>query len=121
MTTAPGDHEQALSALVILRPPGEGPVVDRLTADRVHQLIPSPSVVQTVTEWFASRGFDVGEAVGISFALTGPRSLFEDTFHLPAGRPGYEPLGLDALPQDVARHISTITFAPPPEFGPDNP
>ncbi|MFE2213453.1 hypothetical protein ACFW93_16035 [Streptomyces canus] len=95
--------------------------MDRLTADRVHHLVPSPDVVRTVSQWFTSRGFEVGDAVGISFALTGPRSLFDDTFGLSEGAPRPEALGVDALPLEVARHIREITFTAPPEFGPTNP
>lgn len=95
--------------------------MDRLTADRIHRLVPSPDVVQTVSQWFTSRGFEVDDAVGISFAITGPRSLFDDTFGFFEGAPRHEALSVDALPLDVARHISTITFTAPPEFGPADP
>ncbi|GAA2428983.1 hypothetical protein [Streptomyces macrosporus] len=122
MTTVPGGRDPILSALVVLRPTGEGPALDHLIADRVHRFLPSPDVVRTVAAWFASRGFDVDEAVGISFALTGPRSLFQETFRLRGGDPRQEaPLGLDALPREVARHISAVTFTAPPDFGPGNP
>ncbi|AZQ40157.1 hypothetical protein EJ357_47670 [Streptomyces cyaneochromogenes] len=95
--------------------------MEEITANHVHQFLPSPDVVRAVTRWFTSRGFDVGETVGISFPLTGPHSLFQDTFHLPAGELPQEALSLDALPPDIARHIDTATFTPPPEFGPGNP
>ena len=95
--------------------------MDRLTADRVHQTLPSRDVVRTVSQWFASRGFEVGDAVGISLALTGPRSLFDATFALSEGAPRHESLSIDALPVDVARHINEITFTAPPEFGPATP
>lgn len=122
MTAVPGGRDPALSALVVLRAVGEEPAMDHLTADRVHRFVPPPEVVRTVTAWFASRGFDVGEATGISFALTGPRSLFRETFRLRGGDPPREePLGLDALPQEVARHVSAVVFTAPPDFGPGNP
>ncbi|MDW8808087.1 hypothetical protein P1P68_25705 [Streptomyces scabiei] len=127
-------QQDLLSALVILRPAGEEPTMDALTADRVHRLVPSPDVVRTVNRWFTARGFEVGDAVGISFALTGPRSLFADTFGLREGAPRPEArnadapdadapytLNADALPGDVARYISEITFPAPPDFGPPHP
>ncbi|EMF57525.1 hypothetical protein QBA35_40315 [Streptomyces bottropensis] len=119
----PDDRRRLLSALVVLRPSGEGPVMDRLTADRVHRLVPSPDVVRTVRQWFTSRGFEVGDAVGISFALTGPPFLFDATFARPEdqGVPRHEALSVDALPRDVARHISEIAFTTPPDFGPAHP
>lgn len=117
-----GRQQDLLSALVILRPAGEEkPAVGELTAESVHRLVPSPDVVRTVSRWFTARGFEVGDAVGISFALTGPRSLFHVTFGLPEGVPRPEALNADALPGDVARHISEITFAAPPDFGPAHP
>ncbi|MDX3517842.1 hypothetical protein [Streptomyces scabiei] len=135
-------QQDLLSALVILRPAGEEPTMDGLTADCVHRFVPSPDVVRTVSRWFTARGFEVGDAVGISFALTGPRSLFADTFGPPEGAPRPEArnadasdrldadapdadaphaLDADALPGDVARYISEITFAAPPDFGPPHP
>ncbi|MGW1672420.1 hypothetical protein [Streptomyces sp. NPDC002324] len=51
------------------------------------------------------RGFEVGDAVGISFALTGPPSLFDATF---AGREG----------QGAPRHEALSVDDPTPRRGP---
>ncbi|MFE7760446.1 hypothetical protein [Streptomyces sp. NPDC057438] len=116
-----GRQQDLLSALVVLRSAGEEATTDGLTADRVHRFVPSPDAVRTVSRWFTARGFEVGDAVGISFALTGPRSLFHDTFGLPEDAPRPTALPTDALPGDVARYVSEITFAAPPDFGPAHP
>lgn len=72
-------------------------------------------------QWFASRGFTTSAPAGISFSVTGPRSLFEETFHVEfdeaGNRPGHEVLELP-LPDDLAGEVDAVTFAEPPDFGP---
>jgi hypothetical protein len=75
-----------------------------------------------VSEFFATAGFETGPFVGTSFAITGPRGRFEETFGAAAGsslaqtRP--VELSTSALPDDVAGAIAAIAVGGPPDFGP---
>lgn len=75
-------------------------------------------------QWFVRRGFTTSAPAGISFSVTGPRSLFEDTFHVQfdeaGNRPGHEvlELTLPELPDELADAVDAVTFSEPPDFGP---
>jgi hypothetical protein len=123
--------EHPLSALVVLRPaPGRelgdaGPI----TSANVAESLPEPGAVATAQAVFSRLGFDVSAAGGPSFSITGPRSLFEEVFEpleiegeavrtsVRAARGGLE-LRLDRLPPDARELVQTVTFTPPPDFGP---
>jgi hypothetical protein len=75
-----------------------------------------------VSEFFATSGFETGPFVGTSFAITGPRERFEETFGATAGSSLAETrpveLSPSALPDDVAGAIAVIAVGGPPDFGP---
>lgn len=123
--------EPELSAQVVLRPAG-GPPRSPVTADTLRDHTPDPDDAARVAEHLRSEGFEAGPLVGTSFSITGPRSRFETTFgvHLEVERgpddlvsrvttsEGDLELPVGRLPTAVARHVSAVTFTPPPDFGP---
>jgi hypothetical protein len=127
---SPGDPN--VSAEVILRPAGGRRVSgqDRITSENVQAFLPDPSAVSGVSEFFRRVGFEVSEAVGLSFSIAGPVSLFEGVFgeHLSLtgeGRiteirtdGGRLEMPLDRVPPELADLIEIVTFTPPPDFGP---
>jgi hypothetical protein len=123
-----------LSALVVMRPPAGGPLSGAsITSESVAGLMPDPAAVERARSHFSSRGFEVSEAVAISFSITGPRSVFEETFGdhpaldaaertvRGAGGEGPLELPLDRLPDEVRETVEAVTFTPPPAFGPTAP
>ena len=129
------NEDTRISALVVLRPEkddaGSGPI----TSEVVGSYMPSRAAVEAATSFFAKHGFDVDDAVAISFSITGPRSLFEKLFgqkleieRSRGGEPrsvridsGSLEFDLSALPQNISRNLQAVTFTPPPDFGPGNP
>jgi hypothetical protein len=122
--------DQPLSALVVMRS-AEGTRVpgEAVTAETISRYLPDPAVVSTLMTFLGHYGFDVSEAVGISFSITAPRSRFESFFGTPAHiaqerglktvstEQGLE-LPLAALPEELRGYVDAITFTPPPDFGP---
>jgi hypothetical protein len=120
-----------LSAQVVLRPAGE-PSRLPITADTLLDHAPDPGDAAQVAEHLRAEGFEVGPLVGTSFAITASRTRFETTFgvHLEVERgpddavsrvttsEGEFELPVGRLPTAVARHVSAVTFTPPPDFGP---
>jgi hypothetical protein len=109
--------EPAASALVILRT--DATCDDATRAD--------PASARRVQDHLRSLGFDVGPLVGTSFSITAPVDLFRRSFGddrpFAADEPrpaGDAPLDLpvDRLPDEAARAVRSITFSPPPDFGP---
>jgi hypothetical protein len=109
------------SALVVLHP-GSGPPPG---PGREGEVPPDPAVVEQVVGWFHRRGFGTGPVVGISFAVTGPATLFGEVFGdaaLSSPGPGQEvALPLGSLGDDVAAHVAAVVRTGPPDFGPGNP
>ena len=127
------EKDQIISAQLLL-PAATGRVVDAetlITADNIGDYAPSSDTIAKVTDAFAKLGFDVGEMVGISLSITAPASTFEEVFavQLCQQKDGgimalhedcietYE-LPLKALPEQVADLVMSVTFTPPPDFGP---
>ena len=116
--------EPAASALVILRTDAAGPAHD----DAVR---PDPVSVRRVQDHLRSLGFEVGPLIGTSFSITAPVDLFRRSFGddppVAAASPprsvGDDLLDLpvDRLPDEAARAVRSITFSPPPDFGPFAP
>ncbi|HEX2296551.1 MAG TPA: hypothetical protein VHN37_14750 [Actinomycetota bacterium] len=115
--------------MVVLRTPPRAPGVE-LTAANIERFAPDAGAIESAQAFFRERGFDVGPVVGISFAITAPLDRFRATFpdvetrqRRALDRPDAqeETLGLESLPDDVARGIEAVTFTAPPEFGPGNP
>lgn len=73
-----------------------------------------------------SLGFEIGQCVGNSLSITAAARLFESCFHVKlqegdggvqfAGE-GYE-LAAEKIPLSLRAQIVTVTFMPPPDFGP---
>jgi hypothetical protein len=101
-----------ISAQVVLR--AKGPItVATLAANQ-----PPKEAVDAARKLFREAGFELGDYVGISFSISGSRSLFEKFFKTRLDKlKGYE-LPLRALPKDVVSLIEAVTFTPPPDFGP---
>jgi hypothetical protein len=123
--------DELLSALVVLRPGPGRELGDRgaITAENVHESLPSQDAVASTEAWFRERGFEVGPGTGASFSIAAPRSTFERIFAplqvggTPAARSaqtaeGELELPLDDVPDDVRANVQAVTFTPPPEFGP---
>ncbi len=123
-----------LSAQVTLRsasgkaPGGETAV----TSENVHEYAPASETAASAPRDFAEAGFEVGPVVGNGFSITGPASLFKKVFGVEVRHvegegakvmggegeeAGYE-LPLDDLQVPLGRGVASITFTPPPDFGP---
>jgi hypothetical protein len=109
--------EEQQSAQVVLR---HGPAsgTDEV---RAAEVAPPADVADRVASWFHAQGFDIGPIVGISFAISGPASLFEQVFGTsPAVGESLE-LPLATLADDVVEQVDAVIVPPPPDFGPGNP
>jgi hypothetical protein len=112
--------EPAASALVILR-------TDAAADD--DRARPDPASARQVQDHLRSLGFEVGALIGTSFSITAPVDLFRRSFGDEAaidtaashGDTAEVDLPTDLLPDDAARSVRSITFAPPPDFGPIAP
>ena len=127
--------KQNLSAQVILRPASGKRTLspEQITAENVHEMMPSAADAGTAQRFFANAGFDVSGVFGNSFSITGEQTLFEKIFgtkiftnekraikarsktdgessELPSNK----------LPEDVKKTVETVTFTEPPDFGPTN-
>ncbi|GAB3897988.1 hypothetical protein ACFQ1S_29720 [Kibdelosporangium lantanae] len=106
----PDDRQQ--SAEVVLTTP-TGTPHPPITSENIAQYQQDPTKVEPIRRWFRDQGFDTGELTGISFTVTGPRSLFEQVLG-----PGDQELPLTNLPTEITEAIEAVTFSPPPDFGP---
>ena len=128
-------NKKALSAEVVLRP-ASGKAFDSrtaITSENIAEYLPSPDTVAAAQRAFTRAGFDVGNAVGMSFSITAPASTFEKVFkvklartdrggvkaRVQSGAQSYE-LPITALPRELAKNVVAATFSPPPDFGPGN-
>lgn len=129
----PGENE-VVSAQVVLRSAGGPRLPHGVTAENVRNLAPPPGAVALARKAFEENGFSVTSVVGNSFSITGPVQLFQDRLHTrieresatgalkathPDGSVACE-LPTGALPSEVRSIIETVTFTPPPDFGPSN-
>lgn len=128
------EGDLTLSAQVVLRPADGSPLsgAEQITAATVGRYAPDSHAVAAAQAFFRAAGFAVGETPGISFAITGPKALFEEVFGdelvdaadgLAAGAPvtraaGARELSLVQLPEDVAVTLQAVVFTAPPDFGP---
>jgi hypothetical protein len=99
----------------------------RITSENVGEWAPSAETIVRVSHALRDMGFEVGECVGNSIAITGPARLFESRFHTKlrdvarggvqfAGG-GYE-LAPEKIPLALRPQVIAVTFTPPPDFGP---
>lgn len=119
----PARSAELLSAEVVLH--GQDSTgTQPITSTNLAQHRPDPNRATQVRNWFEQRGFTTNDVRGISFSLTGPRALFDDTFgthrHDAAAEPGKDvtELPLPEMPEHVAGVVECVTFSPPPDFGP---
>lgn len=124
--------DQIVSAQVILRPARPRRSQAPVTAENVHEVLPSAQAAELARNAFERAGFEVGPLVGNSFSISGPARLFKTVLHTDlerdrrtkaikakgAGGSARFELPKSAFPPDVASLIETITFTPPPDFGP---
>jgi pro-kumamolisin-like protein len=103
--------------------PGPG---TRITSQNIHEWAPSAETIERVSDHFRAMGFEVGECVGNSMAITGPVRLFESGFRVRLRKAGggmqfagerYE-MASEKIPSTLRAHVAAITFTPPPDFGP---
>jgi hypothetical protein len=85
-------------------------------------ILDDAAAARDVSEFFATAGFETGPFVGTSFAISGPRERFEETFGAEAGASLGETtpveLPASALPDTVAGAIAAIAVGGSPDFGP---
>ncbi len=121
---------------VLLRP-ASGATIDGstvITADNIRDYTPSAETIDVTTRYFGDQGFQVGPAVGISFAVTAPKEHFEKLFGASLQRNeqgmlqvvdpddgsfGYE-LPLDRLPDGVRSRVIVVALEEPTSFGPSD-
>lgn len=117
-----------MSAMVLVRSASGARVTGEaeITAESVDRYRPTPDDARAARAAFTARGFQVGDLVGIAFAITAPQATFERTFRVTlkarddggvsiAGRAGLE-LPLEALPEDLGRLLTAVTFSPPADL-----
>jgi hypothetical protein len=109
--------EEQQSAQVVLRH-GPSGWTDEV---RAAEAPPPAEVADQVASWFQAQGFDTGPIVGISFAISGPASLFELVFGTTPALGSSLELPLTTLADDVVEHVDAVVVPPPPDFGPGNP
>ena len=123
-----------LSALVVMRPASGDDIggLERITSDNVAGYAPDPEGVRNAQAFFEAKGFEVFPPVALAFSIAGSQLLFEETF---GGKLRVEEMGdgstvsaateggelemsLELLPSAILRVVQTVTFEPPPDFGP---
>jgi len=117
------DPDEALSALVILRPADPSAAGEPVTSANLARHAPASGAVDSAMQYFTGRGFEVGTFVGTSFSIAAPAPAFRAVFgrSLPTGARGDLEFDLRALPTNVRRHVQAVSFSEPLEFGPGGP
>ena len=98
----------------------------RITSENVVDWAPSVESIERVSVAFEVAGFDVGVCVGNSFSITGTVLLFESCFGTGLRKTsggvqfahGGVELFAENVPSELQADIDTVTFTPPPDFGP---
>lgn len=127
--------EQIISAQVLLVS-ATGKIVDGntiITSQNIDSYRPSEETVQLVSQYFRNHGFEVSPLVGISFTISASAKHFSEFFDtsLTEDEAGgtrsvsnsnttRSDLSLDPLEKIIAGSIISVTFVPPPDFGPTN-
>ena len=129
MTDEP-DREEAVTALVLLRPASGEEITGRtpITADTLARYAPDPDDADRVARGFRDAGFEVGPLGGISMAVTAPLAQFEEFFGTTVARApdggwvtadetagGERELPLSGLPSDLAARVAAVAFDEPAE------
>jgi len=127
------DEKEAVSAQVVLKS-ASGKSFDDLTeitAENVHDFLPTDEAVTMATEAFMLAGFQVGTVVGNNFSISAEVGNFEKVFNVRLryqtsgevmavrddGSSSYE-LPIKDLPTSLGDLIEVIIFTKPPDFGP---
>ncbi len=95
----------------------------------ISAMVMAAGEAESLRARFAEHGFEAGNAVGGTFAITGPKALFEQVFRVPielgeqgpivaGGEGDARELPLEGLPPDLRSGVRLATFSPPPDFGP---
>jgi hypothetical protein len=128
-----GKKQDSLSAQVVLKAAsGKSPAGQAITSENIRDYLPSQEAVRIARSALAEAGFEVGNVVANSFSITAPATTFEKVFGArirrdpqrglakQTGQEGTLELPLKKLGREVAGVIETVTFSPPPDFGPGN-
>jgi hypothetical protein len=125
---------QVVSAQVVLRSASGERLANAtaITTDNIGEFMPSATTIAKARQAFIDAGFDVGNVVGNSFAITAPIATFEKVFKtqlqlhdqnnmqfVEVGKSGGYELPLDTAPASITGLVEAITFTSPPDFGPN--
>lgn len=124
-----------ISANVIVTASGKLPAKpEQVAAKTIEVYRPKHDAVEEVREGLRKLGFEVSEFAGLSFAIGGPKDLFEKVFGVQivvdargaaSASTGKKSTTLDLplakLGPDLARLIAAVSLSRAPDFGPDNP
>lgn len=113
-----------LLALVVLQSPAGSPQDSDLTAATLARHLPEPAAIAAVQTELTSAGFKVHQAVGISFSIQGPASLFQDYFGVAPVQAadgvwtaaGGSELPLNSMPAPARALVRAVVFEPPAEL-----
>ena len=127
--------EQVISAQVVLVA-ATGRVVDgntTITSQNIDDYRPSEATARLVSQYFKKHGFEVFPLVGISFTISASARHFSEFFDtslaedaasgiqaVPDSITASSELPLAQLEKTIADSIVSVTFVPPPDFGPTN-
>ena len=127
--------EQVISAQVLLVA-ATGRIVDgntTITSQNIDDYRPSEATAQLVSQYFKKHGFEVSPLVGISFTISASARHFSEFFDtslaedaasgiqaVPDSITASSELPLAQLEKTIADSIVSVTFVPPPDFGPTN-
>jgi hypothetical protein len=113
-----------LSALVVLRPHRIAPDPRGAGGRTGAYRLPARETIEAAIEFFALKGFAVGDVAGTSFWIKGRsyrfESLFGQTLEIQRRRnrveyvrlqDGSTEFNLTLLPDEIARHLLAVTFA----------
>lgn len=125
--------EQPISAQVLLVST-TGQTVDGntlITSENIDDYRPSEETVQHVSRYFRNHGFEVSPLVGISFTISASAQHFSDVFQVSltenetdgiqamvGSNAPISELPLGSLDNEIADSLISVTFVPPPDFGP---
>lgn len=113
-----------LVALVILQSPAGPPPDTELTAAGLARHLPGSAAIAAVQSELAAAGFTVHQAVGISFSIQGPATVFQRYFGVTPVQAadggwlaaGNAELPLDGLPDNERALVRAVVFEPPAEL-----
>jgi hypothetical protein len=120
------NDDVTLSALVVLRPHRIAPDPRGAGGRTGVNRLPARETIGTAIEFFALKRFTVGDVVGTSFWIKGRSCRFESLFGQTLEiqrlgnrvesvrlQDGSTEFNLAPLPDDIARHLLTVTFTDP--------